>query len=85
MRYFLSGIAFCQQGWYAKGSAIVGCDLESLELDVRIFWKLHLVVGARTTWMFVRFTQASDREYRYPADTARDGFYGGYAQAVIRY
>jgi uncharacterized OsmC-like protein len=35
MRYFLSGIAFCQQGWYAKGSAIVGCDLESLELDVR--------------------------------------------------
>jgi len=35
MRYFLSGIAFCLVGWYAKGSAIVGCEVEGLELDLR--------------------------------------------------
>jgi uncharacterized OsmC-like protein len=35
MRYFLSGIAFCMIGWYAKGSAFAGCDVESLAMDVR--------------------------------------------------
>jgi uncharacterized OsmC-like protein len=41
MRYFLSGIAFCQQGWYAKGSAISGCEIESLELDVRTYMDMR--------------------------------------------
>ncbi len=37
MRYFLSGIAFCMQGWYAKGCAVAGVDVESMRLDVRTF------------------------------------------------
>ena len=41
MRYFLSGIAFCQQGWYAKGSAVVAIELESLELEVRTYMDLR--------------------------------------------
>lgn len=35
MRYFLSGIAFCLAGWYAKGSAVLDVPIESLELDLR--------------------------------------------------
>jgi uncharacterized OsmC-like protein len=41
MRYFLSGIAFCQQGWYAKGSALVDCEVETLELDVRTYMDMR--------------------------------------------
>jgi len=41
MRYFLSGIAFCQQGWYAKGAALVGVELESLELDIRTYMDMR--------------------------------------------
>lgn len=41
MRYFLTGIAFCMQGWWAKGSAIVGCELESLELDVHTYMDMR--------------------------------------------
>jgi uncharacterized OsmC-like protein len=37
MRYFLSGIAFCMLGWYAKGSAFAGCEVDSLTMDVRTF------------------------------------------------
>lgn len=37
LRYFLSGLAFCQIVWYAKGSALVGCILESVEIDVETF------------------------------------------------
>lgn len=37
LRYFLSGIAFCQGVWYAKGAAVVRCLLESLEIDVETF------------------------------------------------
>jgi hypothetical protein len=32
IRYFLSGIAFCLQVWYAKGAALAGCELESVEV-----------------------------------------------------
>lgn len=41
MRYFLSGIAFCQQGWYAKGAALVDIELDSLELDVRTYMDMR--------------------------------------------
>jgi len=37
MRYFLSGIAFCMLGWYAKGSGFSGCVVESMEMDIRSF------------------------------------------------
>lgn len=41
MRYFLSGIAFCLQGWYAKGSAFAECELEELELELRTFMDMR--------------------------------------------
>jgi uncharacterized OsmC-like protein len=34
LRYFLAGLAFCLDLWYAKGAALTGCELESLEVDV---------------------------------------------------
>lgn len=37
MRYFLSGIAFCIAGWWAKGSALLDVELGSLELKLRTF------------------------------------------------
>jgi uncharacterized OsmC-like protein len=41
MRYFLSGLAFCLEGWYAKGSAVVECDLEDLQLEIRTFMDMR--------------------------------------------
>ena len=35
MRYFLSGVAFCLAGWYAKGSAVLDVPIDGLELDLR--------------------------------------------------
>jgi uncharacterized OsmC-like protein len=46
LRYFLSGLAFCQQVWYAKGAALVGCDLTDLEIEVRTYMDMrgeHLI------------------------------------------
>lgn len=37
MRYFLSGIAFCALGWWAKGSALLDVELASLEVRLRSF------------------------------------------------
>ncbi len=37
MRYFLSGIAFCMLGWYAKGSGFADCDVEAMGMDIRAF------------------------------------------------
>ena len=34
MRYFLSGIAFCQQAWYAKASSLLDFPLTGLDVDV---------------------------------------------------
>lgn len=41
LRYFLSGIAICQLGWYAKGSAVVDCELEEMVLDVQTFMDMR--------------------------------------------
>ena len=46
LRYFLSGLAFCQQVWYAKGAALVGCDIRDLEIEVRTYMDMrgeHLI------------------------------------------
>jgi uncharacterized OsmC-like protein len=56
MRYFLSGLAFCMVGWYAKGSAIVGCDLDELEVELRTLLDMrgeHAVddVPPHPTWI----------------------------------
>ncbi len=48
LRYFLSGLAFCQQVWYAKGAALVGCEIEDLEIDVLTYMDMrgeHLIDG----------------------------------------
>ena len=37
MRYFLSGIAFCSLGWWAKGAALQGVELASLSVRYRTF------------------------------------------------
>lgn len=37
LRYFLSGIAFCLQVWYAKGAAITGCDIEHQEIGITTY------------------------------------------------
>lgn len=41
MRYFLSGLAFCLQGWYSKGSALEDCELEGLELELRTYMDMR--------------------------------------------
>jgi len=41
MRYFLSGIAFCSLGWWAKGSAMLNVELTSLEVRLRSFLDLR--------------------------------------------
>lgn len=41
LRYFLSGLAFCQQVWYAKGAALVGCRLEELTIDVLTYMDMR--------------------------------------------
>ena len=48
LRYFLSGLAFCQQVWYAKGAALVGCEIEDLTIDVLTYMDMrgeHLIDG----------------------------------------
>lgn len=48
LRYFLSGLAFCQQVWYAKGAGLAGCDIVDLEIDVRTYMDMrgeHLIDG----------------------------------------
>lgn len=48
LRYFLSGLAFCQQVWYAKCAALVGIGLDELEIDVRTYMDMrgeHLIDG----------------------------------------
>jgi hypothetical protein len=37
MRYFLSGIAFCSLGWWAKGAALQRVELDSLSVLYRTF------------------------------------------------
>ena len=58
LRYFLSGLAFCQQVWYAKGAALVGCELEELEIDVLTYMDMrgeHHVgdVPAHPQWIII--------------------------------
>lgn len=48
LRYFLSGLAFCQQVWYAKGAALVGCEIDDLIIEVHTYMDMrgeHLIGG----------------------------------------
>ena len=58
LRYFLSGLAFCQQVWYAKGAALVGCELEDLVIHVLTYMDMrgeHHVgdVPANPQWIII--------------------------------
>lgn len=48
LRYFLSGLAFCQQVWYAKGAAMAGCEITDLVIEVSTYMDMrgeHLIDG----------------------------------------
>ena len=67
LRYFLSGLAFCMQVWYAKGAALVGCELDDLQIDVLTYMDMrgeHLVAGVPTypQWIIIEaaVTSGSD-------------------------
>ena len=58
LRYFLSGLAFCQQVWYAKGAALVGLTIEELEIDVRTYMDMrgeHLIdeIAPNPQWIVI--------------------------------
>ena len=58
LRYFLSGLAFCQQVWYAKGAALVGCEIEDLEIDVSTYMDMrgeHLIddIAPNPQWIVI--------------------------------
>ena len=58
LRYFLSGLAFCQQVWYAKGAALADLQLDALEIDVHTYMDMrgeHLIDGiaAHPQWVVV--------------------------------
>jgi uncharacterized OsmC-like protein len=36
LRYFLTSIALCVEGWWAKGSALLGSELTSVEVDASL-------------------------------------------------
>ncbi len=86
-----AGLAAVQLGQiadaYHYGNAKAGAVEAGVELDVRLFWKIHLVAGAFTTWFFVSFSQIGTQglDYEYIADSARDGYFGGYLLAAVHY
>jgi uncharacterized OsmC-like protein len=58
LRYFLSGLAFCQQVWYAKGAALVGCAVADLIIEVSTYMDMrgeHLIDGipANPQWILI--------------------------------
>lgn len=58
LRYFLSGLAFCQQVWYAKGAALVGCQIEDLQIDVLTYMDMrgeHLIddIAPNPQWIVI--------------------------------
>jgi uncharacterized OsmC-like protein len=58
LRYLLSSLAFCQQGWFAKAAALTGLEIEDLEIDVHTYMDMrgeHLVgdVPAHPQWIVV--------------------------------
>ncbi len=61
LRYFLSGLAFCQQVWYAKGAALAGCEIENLVIEVSTYMDMrgeHLVgdVPPNPQWIVIEAT-----------------------------
>jgi uncharacterized OsmC-like protein len=58
LRYFLSGLAFCQQVWYAKGAALSDCRLDGLDITVRTYMDMrgeHLIddIPPNPQWIII--------------------------------
>ena len=58
LRYFLSGLAFCLQVWYAKASALTGCVINELNINLETFMDMrgeHRIgdVVAHPQWIFL--------------------------------
>lgn len=72
---------------YHYGASQAGGVHFGAEVDVRIYWRLHLLVGAWIDWFFVTFPQLGEihLDYEYVAESARDGYYGGYALIAVEY
>ena len=95
LRYFLSGLAFCQQVWYAKGAAIVGCEIEDLEIDVLTYMDMrgeHLIddIAPNPQWIVIDArirTPGTDEEVLAMVDeaNARCPVYNLVAKAVPIY
>lgn len=88
---FFDGLAVAQLGQmadaYHYGNARAGGLEAGLEFDVRLFWKIHLLAGFSTTWFFISFQQVGVQglDYEYIADSATDGYYGGYLLVALHY
>ena len=72
---------------YAQSSISAQIQALEEELDVRLFWHVHLVGGVSTTWFFISFPQTGERQrdFEFVADSAMDGYYGGYLLMAIHY
>ncbi|MDY0002732.1 MAG: hypothetical protein RBU30_15655 [Polyangia bacterium] len=72
---------------YHYGNGKGGGVEVGLEIDARIFWKVHLQAGFTTSWNFISFSQLGVQhlDYEYVADSARDGTYGGYVLMSLQY
>ena len=88
---WFGGLAAAQLGQiadaYHYGNARGGGIDTGVEVDVRLFWKIHLVAGAFTTWLFATFNQvgAINIDFNFIADSATDGYFGGYVLVALHY
>jgi len=72
---------------YHYGASQAGGVHAEMAVDVRLGWRIHLLVGAWLDWFFITFPQVGDihLDYELVADSARDGYYGGYARLAMCY
>ncbi len=88
---WLAGMAVAQLGQmadaYHYGNGRAGGIEAGLGLDVRLAWKIHLLAGASTTWVFVKFPQdgVQGLDFEYVVDSAKDGYFGGYLLVAMHY
>ncbi len=41
LRYFLAGLVFCQQVFYSKGAALVGCTMDDVQIDAESYFDMR--------------------------------------------
>lgn len=67
LRYLLSSLAFCMQGFYAKGASVVGVELDASEVGVLTYMDMrgeHLIgeVPPNPQWFVVEAKFTTDSE-----------------------